>query len=187
MWKIKVPNKMKFFMWTALHEKILRNAERKRRNLTTNGECDTCHGKEESMAHILRDCSHNEDVWTALVRRDRWRKWRQTNPRQWLVQNIMEKDQPATNCEWPRMFVITSWWLWRWRNGRVFNSESVETHRKIIAQIREAEKEISRAFLREASVRRSSQSEKFITVCWKPSSYHTSIYLECGWKCQSNH
>lgn len=85
------------------------------------------------------------------------------------------KDQPATNCEWPRMFVITSWWLWRWRNGRVFISESVETHRKI-AQIREAEKEISRAFLREASVRRSSQSEKFITVCWKPSSYHTSIY-----------
>lgn len=169
LWRIKVPNKMKFFVWTALHDKIMGNAERKRRKLTTNGECGTCHGKEESMAHILRDCSYAEEVWTALVGRDRWRKWSQTNPRQWLIQNITEKNQSTTQHEWPRTFVITSWWIWRWRNDRVFNTVSMETHRKI-AWIHEAEKEVNRAFSREASMRSSPITEKLIKVCWKPST-----------------
>nr|GME00746.1 splicing factor 3B subunit 2 [Ipomoea batatas] len=171
LWIIKVPNKMKLFMWTALHDKILGNAERKRRNLTMDGDCGTCHGKEETMAHILCDYSHAENVWTALVVRDQWRRWKQLNPRQWLTQNIIDRKKLEKYEEWPRLFVITSWWIWKWSNDRVFKSESLENHRKI-SWIHEAEKEISRAFLREAIMMSPPTTGRLIKLCWKASTTH---------------
>lgn len=30
LWKLKVPNKMKTFLWFAMHERVIGNAERKR-------------------------------------------------------------------------------------------------------------------------------------------------------------
>lgn len=72
LWKIKVPNKMKMFLWIALHDKVLRNVERKRRGLTSDGDCDACHSREETAAHILRDCCHAKETWMTMVGRDRW-------------------------------------------------------------------------------------------------------------------
>lgn len=43
------------------------------------------------------------------------------------------------------MFSIIIWWLWRWRNERVFNNKEVELQRKL-AWIKEGEEEIDRVF-----------------------------------------
>lgn len=54
---------------------------------------------------------------------------------------------------------------------RVFNARTVETSRKI-GWIRETDKEISRAFLRETSVASRTLTEKIVKLCWKPSLTH---------------
>lgn len=39
----------------------------------------------------------------------------------WILKNI-EEGAAVRGNEWPRAFVVTSWWLWRWRNERSFST-----------------------------------------------------------------
>ncbi|XP_031106147.1 uncharacterized protein LOC116010779 [Ipomoea triloba] len=180
----KVPSKIKLFMWTALHDKILGNAERKRRGLTMNGECVACHGQEETTAHILRDFYHAEEVWTRMIDSDRWRRWRQLNTRQWLEQNIMDNKHSDKYHEWARMFVISSWWIcktdyieptitemraiveamrWAWEKG-IRDMEIQSDSREAVRWIREKTdlRGIARDLVNEA-------------VCWCAKDWNISI------------
>ena len=42
--------------------------------------------------------------------------------KEWLLGNI-EKRIMRSDEDWPQMFSVTCWWLWRWRNERCFKSE----------------------------------------------------------------
>ncbi|XP_031124260.1 uncharacterized protein LOC116026975 [Ipomoea triloba] len=83
-----------------------------------------------------------------------------------MVRNI-DEDQ----SEWIRKFTITAWWIWKWRNERVLNANQMEINRNV-AWIREADKEVSRAFMREAIMRSRPTTEHVLRLCWKPSSTH---------------
>lgn len=102
---------------------------------------------------------------------NRWRNWRRINFKIWLERNISGCDEGDEQNEWPRTFAITAWWIWRWRNDRIFNASSMEVQRKI-AWIKEAEEEIGRAFMRDANMRNINSTEKVLRLKWNPSSDH---------------
>ncbi|CAN1824284.1 Putative ribonuclease H protein At1g65750 [Linum perenne] len=63
IWKWKGPNRAKLFLWLAIHEKIMTNTGRKRRNLTDDDSCAYCLTQAESVLHMLRDCEAAKEIW----------------------------------------------------------------------------------------------------------------------------
>lgn len=63
-----------------------------------------------------------------------------------------------TNGEWPRLFTITMWWIWRWRNDVVFNAVHLNDKTKT-RWLREQYGEVKRAFNSINNTRRTSREE----------------------------
>lgn len=57
LWKMKIPPKLKILCWLVYQGKILSNEQQVRRHLTNNASCMYYTGWNESVLHILRDCS----------------------------------------------------------------------------------------------------------------------------------
>lgn len=66
-WKFKGSQRVRFFLWLALKQRLLANAERARRGLGIDGVCQVCgHGSEDIM-HVLRDCPTTIYIWNKLI------------------------------------------------------------------------------------------------------------------------
>ncbi|CAA7014055.1 unnamed protein product [Microthlaspi erraticum] len=119
VWKIRVPERVKVFLWLVSHQVIMTNVERKRRHLCDSEVCSVCRGGFETIIHVLRDCPSILGIWNrivpALVRRDFFFK----SLLEWLFDNLQE--DPADNVTpWTITFAMACWWAWKWRCGNVF-------------------------------------------------------------------
>ncbi|KAL6140994.1 hypothetical protein ACLB2K_059286 [Fragaria x ananassa] len=56
IWKYNIPQKLKTFLWSVLHKKILTNVQRVTRGFTSNASCPICSSADESLLHLFRDC-----------------------------------------------------------------------------------------------------------------------------------
>jgi hypothetical protein len=66
IWKIKMPLKVKVFMWLVLKNCILTKDNLMRRGWTGNSQCHLC-SSEENMSHLLFECTFVRFVWQMLV------------------------------------------------------------------------------------------------------------------------
>lgn len=66
MWKVEVPQRIKFFLWLASQDRLMTNSNRFLRNLTDDPRCFVCGEVEENTAHILRNCPVAILVWRRL-------------------------------------------------------------------------------------------------------------------------
>lgn len=63
IWKIKMPNKIKIFLWRVLKSSLPTLDALNRRGLNTNDMCPVCKQHSESILHFLRDCSFARLYW----------------------------------------------------------------------------------------------------------------------------
>jgi len=56
IWKIRIPQRMKLFLWLILYLKVLSNAERFQRKMISTPQCELCLGEMEDLEHVLRSC-----------------------------------------------------------------------------------------------------------------------------------
>ncbi|CAN1162623.1 Putative ribonuclease H protein At1g65750 [Linum perenne] len=56
IWRWEGPQRVRQFLWLAVNDRLLTNAERHRRHLATSTDCNLCHEVSEDVTHILRDC-----------------------------------------------------------------------------------------------------------------------------------
>ena len=124
-----MPNKVKYFVWLAVQERILTNKLRVARRLTEQGNCERCGCLEEDTLHVLRDCPKSKEVWNNFNRN----QFVFNNVKSWITGNIL------TNCSeefpWNVMFTSIIWHIWKCRNdevfnGKFFNSESIVVQSK---------------------------------------------------------
>ncbi|CAI0383668.1 unnamed protein product [Linum tenue] len=122
LWKWKGPNRIKHFMWIVLHGRLLTKKELTRRKITTNSHCNLCPDQEETIDHILRNCSKARVVWDKFQSRTVANSM--SLPLQdWLMINLRHHDT-ATE------FGIIIWQLWKQRNeevmeGKVFSKNGL--------------------------------------------------------------
>lgn len=67
LWKLKIPPKLQFFLWLFYHEKIMSNAQRVKRRLSSDSSCSYCGWYNEDALHILRDCSKAKELWSQFL------------------------------------------------------------------------------------------------------------------------
>ncbi|CAN1310611.1 Putative ribonuclease H protein At1g65750 [Linum perenne] len=115
VWRWKGPNRIRFFLWLAMQERLLTNQCRKRRHMTEDISCPLCPNEEETVGHVLRDCTFANEVWLQLrggdTLADNWLADTQT----WL-QYDLQSDKGLD-------FGVTCWYLWRTRNERIFSNK----------------------------------------------------------------
>ncbi|XP_031101933.1 uncharacterized protein LOC116005835 [Ipomoea triloba] len=90
IWKLKVPNRVRMFLWQTWHERLMTNSMRVKRNLAASDQCWNCIGSTEDADHALRKCPVADEVWK-LVLPQMHMNSRNLPFRDWLDQGLAHK------------------------------------------------------------------------------------------------
>jgi hypothetical protein len=63
LWQLKLPGKIKIFIWRSLHGIILSKCILANRHIGTSGECPICNLHAEDTRHLLFTCPVAVDMW----------------------------------------------------------------------------------------------------------------------------
>jgi ribonuclease HI len=66
LWKLKIPGKVKIFIWRAMHGIIPVKSILVNRHVGTSGQCPICYQAAEDIMHLLFKCPTAADLWGAL-------------------------------------------------------------------------------------------------------------------------
>ncbi|CAN1844080.1 Putative ribonuclease H protein At1g65750 [Linum perenne] len=127
LWSLSVPPKLKHFLWRLTRHVIpTRTALKYRRRMDVPVNCGLCDGDEEEEVHLFITCEVAEECWREV---DLWADvlmvWGEEGSLErwvWRVLNTWEEDRIT---RWAAVL----WALWRERNQRVWNSESMVARR----------------------------------------------------------
>jgi len=122
IWKAFIPQRIRFFLWLVGHDCIMSNKNRARRGLTVDPSCQNCPGIDETTLHILRDCPIARVIWEKLVPKHLHIKSFSLTLRSWLEFNLKPPCFIPEN--WTPYFANGVWFLWKWRNKRVFKDSN---------------------------------------------------------------
>ncbi|CAN1729274.1 Putative ribonuclease H protein At1g65750 [Linum perenne] len=118
VWKWEGPSRIKHFLWLATHNRLLTNAERRRRHMTSCEFCRHCPNVSETSIHVLRDCHLARSVWLALLPPGLAADFFTGDIQDWISKGIQ-------NSDFSLIFGITLWILWKARNEDIFDNRSV--------------------------------------------------------------
>ncbi|XP_074298539.1 uncharacterized protein LOC141629436 [Silene latifolia] len=123
IWRIPVQQRVRMFIWLAAHGRVMVNVNRVIRNMGDDPRCPRCEGDEETTEHLLRSCPVSKQIWN-LIGIDSSNIYFFNSPfSEWLTR-CASNDVSTNEANWPMMFAITCWWIWRWRNNVVFGREN---------------------------------------------------------------
>lgn len=63
IWRLKIQQRVKSFLWVLDHDKLLTNYERWRRRIADNSDCQQSASQREDVLHAIRDCPGAGEVW----------------------------------------------------------------------------------------------------------------------------
>ena len=67
LWKVRIPNKVKFFGWRAGHEILPTGENLAKRQILKEDTCQLCKLGSKSVLHVLWDCVVASDVWAGSL------------------------------------------------------------------------------------------------------------------------
>ncbi|KAK8556925.1 hypothetical protein V6N12_003314 [Hibiscus sabdariffa] len=137
IWSLRVPQRLRIFLWLTLKGRLMTNAERFRRSLCSHTICPCCQSTDESVLHVLRDCSHALEVWNRLIPPGGNASFYSGGIIDWLHSNVTRNElHLICGLPWQVLFVSIIWQLWKARNDLVFNGTPPDAgnilHRSIL-------------------------------------------------------
>ena len=112
-WKLEVPPKARVFWWRVLHEFLPTKQILFRRHIEPEALCEVCGEPEESIRHVLLDCTVARQFWQYT----RWAtgvKLPSLNAETWAA-DLMSQLCPRRDRA---LIMIGMWTLWMLRNRR---------------------------------------------------------------------
>ncbi|CAL4911193.1 unnamed protein product [Urochloa decumbens] len=144
IWKVKVEQKCRFFIWLLLQLRLPTADRILRRGGQANPVCQLCHTTPESTLHMMDQCSYSTAVWQKMAQ---WTQFQlpQGNSmtmRAWWNRLVRAGAQP--NAQHLQVIIYTAWNLCKERCRRVFQNKAMNidqlesTTRNDIVMYREA-------------------------------------------------
>lgn len=107
LWKSKLPNKFKHFLWLAMQDRLMTNMLCFKRQMTHDASCTICSGVNETTAHILRDCKAAKLIWKEVLTPQDLIKFEDIQEEGWFKGNFHAKFATKLNtaASWPTVFL----------------------------------------------------------------------------------
>ncbi|KAK8630332.1 hypothetical protein V6N13_079130 [Hibiscus sabdariffa] len=119
--------RIKTFLWLLAKDRLLTNAERVRRHLSSSARCEACGAAVESAQHIFRECPIAVAVWKGLIKRDKWVEFMSLGSLEWIRRNLSSPTHFAIAlADWDLHFGVILWSLWTRRNAIIFDPDSID-------------------------------------------------------------
>ncbi|CAN1851599.1 Putative ribonuclease H protein At1g65750 [Linum perenne] len=116
VWRWAGPNRVRHFLWLVAHNRILTNAERRRRHRVDVAECQRCRSGIEDTLHVVRDCQLAREVWASFITPELTSHFFSDSLQDWLKAGLTHKGFELT-------FGIIIWILWKARNEAIFEDK----------------------------------------------------------------
>ena len=125
IWKLKTLLKIQMFVWKCMHHSIGVMHCLVARGLQVDAYCPRCHVKEESILHMLRDCSFSKNVWQQLGGQVNILNFCSSSSLQdWLITNATSNGYHRPGpLPWNQVFLFGIWLLWKDRNLCMFKQK----------------------------------------------------------------
>ncbi|CAL5382095.1 unnamed protein product [Camellia sinensis] len=163
VWKLKIPQKLKGFLWLTLHGKLLTNSMRLKSGITDNANCPRCNHLLEDVEHLLRGCTYSRFVWHELMGSYQSSRAMLSPFNVWLKSNL--HNSMDVGPDWGLIFAVTIWQIWKERNRKVFHDIAPSWQRTIFLTFNYVN-EIKHAF----SISLTSNRLTHVMVKWIPPS-----------------
>ncbi|KAL9457054.1 hypothetical protein AB3S75_006148 [Citrus x aurantiifolia] len=166
-WSWKGPQRVKVFIWQALHSRLKTNYELASRGIAMDAACDRCGFVREDTLHVLSDCPYSMEIWKRLLINGTYQSFFLDGLTDWLVSNLHTASSHGDTQGWSLTFGVGIWRLWFWRNKLMFNQEKWDSDR-IMLDIYSRVAEIQRCFNSSLNARKR-HVEKWI--CWSSPNW----------------
>jgi hypothetical protein len=125
IWKLKVPNKVKMFMWRFAHNSLPVRRNLARRGVIIDTRCPVCTRLDEDSGHIFFKCKYAKLCW-CLMNLEHIRVQLLNCGLAWEICNVIWKLEEDTQLK----VIIFLWRWWSARNkandgGRMLNAEEI--------------------------------------------------------------
>ncbi|CAN1762528.1 Putative ribonuclease H protein At1g65750 [Linum perenne] len=118
VWQWQGPNRVRFFLWLAVHSRLLTNSERRRRHLCIDDTCPRCRTGAEDIIHVLRDCPFARSIWQELIPATEHDFFFRGSFLDWFTRELNSSVRG-------QLVGITAWLIWKARNESIFDNISV--------------------------------------------------------------
>ena len=112
IWQSKAPLRCRFFSWLALKNRCWTSDRLARRGLPHQAACPMCDQQQETMQHLMMECSFAKQIWLAVSRlADKV----ELQPRhgesleQWCLQ---QEDASANRKAHKAKWLLVMWTMW---------------------------------------------------------------------------
>jgi len=125
VWKNWAPQRVKFFVWLALKQRLWTADRRRRHGLDAHDNCWFCDQELETTNHMLVNCSFAKEIWWTVL------SWMECScsfpePMQlhqwWNHVRFMQVKERRRGLDTLVMLIL--WSLWKERNARLFDGHS---------------------------------------------------------------
>ncbi|CAN1148060.1 Putative ribonuclease H protein At1g65750 [Linum perenne] len=113
VWDWQGPNRVRFFLWLATHNRLLTNGERKRRHLPDDDRCHFCKDEVEDSIHVLRAYQFARKLWINILPLDHITTFFTGTLSDSLLRELKHPD-------FGQLVGIAAWLLWKARNETIF-------------------------------------------------------------------
>lgn len=122
IWKFKVENKCKFFLWLLLQFKLLTADRILKRGGHMNPICQLCRTRRETITHMAANCSYSKEVWAHMERLTGQQNLRSLTP----IRNLKTRwtNLMGTTKERSQIATCAIWNVWKERCRRVYDNKS---------------------------------------------------------------
>jgi hypothetical protein len=170
LWKIKVPLKIKVFLWLLHREAILTKDNLVKTNWHGNIMCCFC-DSVETIQHLFFDCALGKFIWRViqitfglsipLNIKHVFSEW---------VQRMNEKDKKLLYVGLGAMV----WSIWLSRNDLVFNKTPISSYMQVMFRVT--------YWTRTWAVFQKEESQRFLRMaCWLMETLTMGIFTKYGW------
>lgn len=115
LWKMGLPENIKFFLWLILNNSLPTNSFRVHRHLTLDPSCQRCGSNSETILHCIRDCPQAARIWRYMGF-----QYDHSNAHDltWFTSQLGGNRAV--------LFAVISWFIWKVRNIAVFEDVTWE-------------------------------------------------------------
>jgi hypothetical protein len=132
IWRLKVPERVRAFIWIVKHGRLLTN-ERKHRMGLGSATCDYCRDCNETTLHVLRDCQLIRPLWICLVDINLRHQFFNCDTNDWIAMNVANRGSKSSHDDWSCVWAMACHLAWTWRNKEKHDDSFVRPIKQVEA------------------------------------------------------